>query len=239
MGTGETSLAGLLVSVRNAKEARAALAGGANLIDVKEPSAGSLGAASPQTWQEIGKVVGERLPLSAALGELDQWDGSLPKKPFRYVKWGLSNLRGIALRQKLAPAIHDAKVAGMIPVAVAYADFDQANCPRPLEVLELASGMGVAVLLMDTFTKDGKSLLDYYDLESLAMLRYRSAGMGIALALAGSLNLSHFETILPIRPDWIAVRGAVCLGQRTGEIQQDLVAELVKHLNPPGPTTED
>ena len=36
----------LLVSVRSAEEARAALEGGAALIDVKEPSRGSLGSAS-------------------------------------------------------------------------------------------------------------------------------------------------------------------------------------------------
>ena len=35
----------LLVSVRSADEARAALAGGADLIDVKEPAHGPLGAA--------------------------------------------------------------------------------------------------------------------------------------------------------------------------------------------------
>ena len=70
------------------------------------------------------------------------------------------------------------------------------------------------------------------------MLRYRSAGMGIALALAGGIGLTNIKTLLPIGPDWFAVRGAACLGQRTGEIQTDLVAELLRHLNPPGSTIE-
>src|SRR4051812_47948913 len=38
----------LLVSVRSAKEVEAALAGGADIIDAKEPSRGSLGAVSPK-----------------------------------------------------------------------------------------------------------------------------------------------------------------------------------------------
>ncbi len=231
-------MAGLLVSVRNTKEAKAALLGGADLIDVKEPLLGSLGAATPKTWQEIGETVAGKKPLSAALGELVDWDGSLPKEPYCYVKWGLSNLRGFALREKLAPAFHLALEVGLAPVAVAYADFEKASCPRPLEVLELAAGMGATVLLMDTFTKEGKGLLDYCDLETLANLRHRSAGMGIALALAGGIDLSNIESLLPIGPDWIAVRGAACLGPRTGEIQQDLVAGLVRYLNPPGPTNE-
>ena len=37
----------LLVSVRSAAEARAALSGGADIIDAKEPSLGSLGAVGP------------------------------------------------------------------------------------------------------------------------------------------------------------------------------------------------
>ena len=36
-------MTGLLVSVRSAEEAEIALAGGANLIDIKEPSRGALG----------------------------------------------------------------------------------------------------------------------------------------------------------------------------------------------------
>jgi uncharacterized protein (UPF0264 family) len=42
-------MTGLLVSVRDAAEAADALAGGADLIDVKEPNAGSLGAAGHPT----------------------------------------------------------------------------------------------------------------------------------------------------------------------------------------------
>ena len=61
---------GLLVSVRSAAEALVAMAGGADLIDVKEPSRGSLGAVDPEVLSEICDAVGGRLPISAALGEL-------------------------------------------------------------------------------------------------------------------------------------------------------------------------
>src|SRR5688572_22177610 len=61
---------GLLVSVRSAEEAVAALAGGADVIDVKEPNRGPLGAADPQTIAEIVRVVRGRVPVTAAAGEL-------------------------------------------------------------------------------------------------------------------------------------------------------------------------
>ena len=225
-------MAGLLVSVRNSKEALAALAGGADIIDVKEPLAGSLGSATPQIWGEIAQVIGDRKPLSAALGELTDWDGTLPSEPFRYVKWGLSGLRGNALRDRLASAFFDVGESSLLPVAVAYADFERAGCPRPLEILELAAGMGAPVLLIDTFVKDGRVLTDFCDLEEIATLRHRSAGMGMALALAGSLNKASIEILAPFGPDWFAVRGAVCSGSRTGEIDSQLVRAMAQLINP-------
>src|SRR4051812_31622535 len=61
---------GLLVSVRSAAEALSSLAGGADVIDVKEPKYGSLGAADHETIAAIVRVVGGRVPVSAAMGEL-------------------------------------------------------------------------------------------------------------------------------------------------------------------------
>ena len=61
---------GLLVSVRSAAEAVAALAGGADVIDVKEPDRGPLGAADPDTMAEIVCVVAGRVLVTAAAGEL-------------------------------------------------------------------------------------------------------------------------------------------------------------------------
>ena len=64
---------GLLVSVRSADEARAALAGGADVIDIKEPGRGPLGRADEATWRAVRAEVAGRVPVSAALGELAAW----------------------------------------------------------------------------------------------------------------------------------------------------------------------
>src|SRR5215469_12623731 len=83
----------LLVSVRSAAEAEAALRGGAALIDVKEPAHGPLGRASDEVIEEVVRVVAGRLPVSAALGELiDNFADVLPSciGSLAYLKWGLS-----------------------------------------------------------------------------------------------------------------------------------------------------
>ena len=66
----QPSAPGLLVSVRSAAEACAALAGGAALIDVKEPAHGPLGRASDDVIRAVMDAVGGRCAVSAALGEL-------------------------------------------------------------------------------------------------------------------------------------------------------------------------
>ena len=59
----------LLVSVANAEEAAAALAGGADIIDAKNPAAGALGAVPGRVFREIRSVVGMARPVTAALGD--------------------------------------------------------------------------------------------------------------------------------------------------------------------------
>jgi hypothetical protein len=66
---------GLLVSVRSADEARSALAGGATVIDIKEPARGPLGRANADIWRDVVEAVGEAVPVSAALGEIADWRG--------------------------------------------------------------------------------------------------------------------------------------------------------------------
>ena len=66
------------MSVRSADEARAALSGGASLIDVKEPRFGSLGRADASVWSAVRSAVPVSIPVSVALGELNEWSSRAP-----------------------------------------------------------------------------------------------------------------------------------------------------------------
>jgi uncharacterized protein (UPF0264 family) len=81
---------GLLVSVRSVAEAHAALAGGASLIDVKEPLHGSLGRAPADVITGVVTTVAGRRPVSAALGELLEELGETIPPGLAFVKWGLA-----------------------------------------------------------------------------------------------------------------------------------------------------
>ena len=84
-------MTGLLVSVRSAIEARLAYQGGADIIDVKEPHLGSLGAATPSVWHEVYETVNQRVPVSIALGELCDDHAAPPTHRFAFAKMGLAD----------------------------------------------------------------------------------------------------------------------------------------------------
>ena len=66
----------LLVSPMNLEEARAAMAGGADILDVKNPKEGSLGANFPWAIREVAKLAEGRVPVSATIGDLEYKPGT-------------------------------------------------------------------------------------------------------------------------------------------------------------------
>src|SRR5688572_1266699 len=64
-----TPMLRLLVSVASAAEASAALAGGANVIDAKDPRTGALGAVSVDVLRQIHAAVAGARFVTAAIGD--------------------------------------------------------------------------------------------------------------------------------------------------------------------------
>jgi uncharacterized protein (UPF0264 family) len=223
----------LLVSVRSVDEAEAALEGGAGLIDVKEPSRGSLGRAEPDTIRRIVKCVAVRSPVSAALGEFLE-EPTLPEiSGLAYVKWGLAGADLHAdWSTRLASALHSPPKTGSRFVAVAYADWRRASAPPIEAIFSWAVGNGVGAFLVDTWKKDGTTLLDWLLPEQLAVLGEKCQQAGLPLAMAGSLGEKEIVSLLSLKPDWFAVRGAVCLrGRRDCSISSSRVKALAALLS--------
>lgn len=223
----------LLVSVRSAAEADAALAGGAGLIDVKEPLHGPLGRADRGVMQSVIRTVDGRCPVSAALGELREHSAEeMPPAGLSFVKWGLAGCAGTAWREEMMDRSHRLS-NGETGVVVAYADAERAGAPRVDEVVEFACRMPWpgCVLLIDTYGKQGETLLTWLEVKSLGRLRQDCRNAGVRLALAGSLGPHEIQQLAPLAVDWIAVRGAACAGRdRRGSVSEESVGELVRLL---------
>jgi uncharacterized protein (UPF0264 family) len=225
----------LLVSVRSAVEAEAALKGGAAVIDVKEPANGPLGRADDQTIAAVVRGVAGRRPVSAALGELRHAAAPCVVAGLSFVKWGIADCGDrpswgeelTAARRRVA-----ATAPGCAVVTVAYADWQLAAAPPVEEVVRFARQQRGGVLLLDTFEKNARrTLLDWVSVAEIVRICDGCRGSGVRVGLAGSLGAAQMRQLLPCRPDWFAVRGAACAGgERRQGVRADQVRELVALL---------
>lgn len=227
----------LLVSVRNVEEAVAAIQGGCDILDVKEPSRGSLGMASLETLQQIVTLARRHHPqrvVTAALGEIHEYaTDSISPLPaeLNLVKIGCARLGTTPnwredwhrVRRLVSQALSPA--TGW--VAVAYADWQLALAPPPHEIVAEALSTGCRGVLFDTYAKTGRRLLDWISVGELQEIAEHLHAAGLFLALAGSLRLEDLPGLRPVPADIIAIRGAACVGGlRTDAIQESAVREF-------------
>jgi uncharacterized protein (UPF0264 family) len=223
----------LLVSVRNAAEAAAALAGGADIIDAKEPINGPLGPVSPAALAAIASAVGDETPVSAALGDIGRDDivsnaHAATHARAMFVKVGFAGLRG---RLELAAAVlaGAATAAGAL-VLVAYADYEKAAAPSPDDVIALADRVRAAGVLIDTCDKHGPGLTGLLTADSLRTFVTRARSAGRLVAVAGNLTVADLDCIHNAGADIAGVRGAACDGGRGGVVTAARVRALRRAL---------
>ncbi len=226
-------MTGLLVSVRSADEARAALDGGADLIDVKEPTRGSLGAADHRVWCDVVSAVAGRAPCSVALGELSSIHEEIIASNltgYSFVKVGLAGCANAPDWARQWRLLFDIMPDTVTPVAVVYADWQSAAAPDPFEILSAGSEAGCRAMLVDTYDKSRGGLFDVIPVPKLCALINEARCSGLRVVLAGSLSFETLPTALQLHPDFVAVRTAVCRPTRNGAVQQSLVRQLANVL---------
>ncbi len=200
----------LLVSVRSASEALDAVAGGADLIDIKEPDRGTLGRADDAVIAAVVDAVAARRPLSAAMGELrDAVNWHAPSAKLRYIKFGLAGCRDFPWQERL---LELRAIAGASVVPAAYADWERSGAPPVEEVADFVAAHHFPVMLIDTFEKDGRNVFSFLSAKRLCEIIAPLAAHGCQVALAGSLSDRDLAAVAEICPAWLAVRGAACVG---------------------------
>jgi uncharacterized protein (UPF0264 family) len=238
----------LLVSVRDVEEARIAIEAGVDLVDLKEPNRGALGAVAMDVARDIVRLrdaAGDRrntVPLSMALGELTDYfprDASLGDSDFaaasqsfdlpagiRFYKIGLA---GCAQRKDWREQLEHfvrrtIRRSGF--VAVAYADHEAVAAPSFDEVLAEAMRLGARAVLIDTAVKDGRTLLDHWSRDALHDAIREICRSHLLSVVGGGLQAELIPDVARCHPDYVAVRGAACLGGRDRKIDAERIAKL-------------
>jgi hypothetical protein len=242
----------ILVSVRDAAEARAAIDGGADIIDAKDPSGGPLGPVALDTLCAIVAVSTPLRPVSAAFGDLSsagtpETDGgaarAMAQIGLAFVKVGLDGITDVATGARVATAFRGALdgESGPALVLATYADHPAETSLGAWDVLEVAKESGAAGLLLDTAEKTDprRTLFDCMGADTIARWISAAHAAGLFVALAGSLGIDDLSRARSLEADIMGVRGAACTGGRTGVISTDRVRELVERNGAPGHPTRE
>lgn len=224
----------LLVSPSSIEEAEFCL--DADIIDVKRPAEGSLGANFPWVIREIKKLAGET-PVSAAIGDYGPTPGNAALAAYGaacagadFVKIGLMFDDPVAAREVITAVVKAVKdpFPEKTVVISGYSDFARLGSIDPYIMAPIAAECGADFAMIDTGRKDGKSTFEFMSKEVLQKFTRRNRSLGLGTALAGSLKFEDIPVLKEIDPEIIGVRGMVCGGDRTTMVKADLVKKAIQ-----------
>ena len=238
----------LLVSVRDAAEARLALAGGADIIDAKDPDRGALGAVALGTLHAIHHAVGGERPTSAALGDamdeatIERTARSVGAVGVAYVKlgfFGIADIRraGELLAAAVRGARHAEGGARRRVIAAAYADATRAGSVDPRALIDVAMSAEAAGVLLDTAFKDAGGLFTLLSRDAVSTWITAAHAASLTVALAGKLTAAELAIVRDLGADIAGVRGAACEGGRRGAVSSERVRALAEGAGSP-PTSD-
>ncbi|HTW27489.1 MAG TPA: (5-formylfuran-3-yl)methyl phosphate synthase [Acetobacteraceae bacterium] len=223
----------MLASVTGAAEAEIAFAGGADVIDLKDPGRGALGAVAPAVAHETVAAIAGRRPVSAVLGDLPMRPETVLAAAEAMAATGVDYLKlGIfaggdvlACLKALAPL-----AAHLRLVAVLFADG-----PPDLSLLPEIAAAGFAGAMLDTQEKAGKRLLDWMDLPALRRFVTECRDRGLMAGLAGALEAPDVPRLLVLAPDLLGFRGALTgPGGRGAALDPERLREIRELIPPEG-----
>jgi FolB domain-containing protein len=223
----------LLASVTGPAEAEIALAHGADIIDLKDPAKGALGALEAAAVQAtVGAIAGRR-PVSAVTGDLPMQPHiiygaveGMAAAGVDYVKVGLFAEPGREdCIRALEPLAQQIKI-----VAVMFAD-----AGADAGLLPLIAQCGFAGAMLDTARKGQGRLLDHADVASLGMFVRACRDHGLLSGLAGSLEAPDVPRLLLLVPDYLGFRGALCAAHDRKAGIDPAAVNLIRALMPHDP----
>lgn len=219
-----------LASVQNLQEAMVACSEAVDIIDLKNPAEGALGALPIDEIGAIVKAVAGRKPVSATIGDLPMQPALLVERValtaqtgVGFVKIGIFGRQGHeACLRALQPLVEK----GINIVAVMFAD-DQPD----FDLLPVMAACGLRGVMLDTCRKDGKRLLDWMAPTALGRFVRDAHSLGLMTGLAGALDRRDIDTLVPLGADYLGFRSALCADRnRSVSAEASAMHEIVMLL---------
>ncbi len=238
-------MTGMLASVNSLAEARLVLQAGVDIIDLKQPEQGALGALALADVRAIVQEVIGRCPVSATVGDLPMQPElvynavkAMADTGVDYVKIGffpggdwqstldkLSGLTGLSV--SLDDSISSFTAQKTKLIAVLFADTQP-----DFAILSALKASGFAGVMVDTMDKNCGSLTQLMSEQELALFVKQAKALDLLCGLAGSLRLADMDLLLALQADYLGFRGALCQAhERVGQLNLSAVIAIKKLIS--------
>jgi uncharacterized protein (UPF0264 family) len=214
----------MLASVSNLDEAAMALSTGVDIIDLKDPNQGALGALAMDEIAKIVKLVNGRSPVSATIGDLSIIEDvtktiqSTIKTGVDIIKIGFFDKMDYqALVQAVSLYSKEQKI-----IAVLFADG-----LHDFSVLPLLRNAGFYGVMLDTANKNGQHLLSHLNLHALKIFILQAKQLKLEVGLAGALRESQVAELSALQPNYLGFRSALC---EESQRENNLNAYKISHI---------
>ena len=230
----------LLVSINEVDEAIDAIKGGADIIDVKNPKEGALGANFPWIISEVKNIIGQRAQISATIGDMPNLPGTASLAALGaafsgadYIKIGLFGPKSfdeaLYMMSNVVKSVKGFSSRVKV-VAASYADYVEFGGLDPLLLPSIAFKAGAEGVLIDVKNKGESNLFNFLNPSQIRLFVNESHKFGLIAALAGKLGKENIVQIQELGADIIGVRRAVCNNHNfhIGKVQEVLVSDFLK-----------
>lgn len=225
----------LLISVTTIREAEIALQCGADIIDLKDPAQGALGALPLEVINEVTAFVHAQPEpgkmVSATIGDLPMLPDLLVEHVLALsaAKVDIIKIGFFAIPDSEMPdyqacldALNKVCASGLKLVAVLFADYSY-----PPGLIAAIAKAGFYGVMIDTAEKNGTIFLDYMTLDEAKAIVTQAHEQRMMFGIAGSLASQHVNIAKAMEADYIGFRGGVCEGSQR---KAPLVAEKIRAI---------
>lgn len=209
-------MTGMLASVSNLDEAKIVLHANVDIIDLKDPMHGALGAVTTEIAQEVVKFVSSQCLVSATIGDLPMQATLIGKAIATMASTGVDiikvgvfgDLTDEVIASLKEQAINGAKGFNGQQFTIVIVFFVDKGLD--LEKISDLAKAGIRGVMLDTADKTKGNLRTHMQDNEIQSFVTQAKSYGLLAGLAGSLKAGDIAPLLESEPDYLGFRGALC-----------------------------
>lgn len=223
-------MTGMLASVNSLEEALLVLEAGVDIIDLKQPAQGALGALDCNSVAEIVNAINEKKPISATIGDLPMHPETVFNAAKRMAITGVDYIKiGFFPGGSWSGTISqlaELSQRGHNLIAVLFADQ-----PLDLSIIRQLKHAKFSGVMLDTMNKQSGSLATILSLIEINNFTSLAHSNQLLCGLAGSLKTQDIPDLLTLEPDYLGFRGALCKQHlRTAKLDFQAISKIKSSL---------